>query len=93
MATALEVRARRLLASGLRLEPAVALSFAATFALIGCSREGGEQGGGEAIAWYLTMHGNEGGNAVVAIDRDGGAVAIVCSARDVPKDVSFRQPR
>ena len=72
------------------------LGLLATSALVGCGREIGKGERGEsddAIAWYLTMHGNEGGNAVVALDRDGGAAAIVCSARDVPKDVSFRQPR
>ncbi|MGA1393313.1 MAG: hypothetical protein ACO38W_09170, partial [Phycisphaerales bacterium] len=77
----------------IRIRSAAILAIGFLAIVVGCGREGGEAEHGDAIAWYLTMHGDEGGNAVVALDRDGGAVAIVCSDKDVPEDVSLRQPR
>lgn len=66
-------------------------------ALAGCGREpapeGGQRGGRESIEWYLTMHGSAARNAVVGLDGDGGAVAVVASPESLPSGGVLREPR
>lgn len=68
---------------------------AAMAALLGCGGSADSSGGGphERCAWYLTMHGGSGANAVVALDPKGGAVVIVCSAKEVSGGAMLREPR
>jgi hypothetical protein len=67
--------------------------------IAGC---GGESGGGDSqakgrggtsIEWYLTMHGEAARNAVVGLDGEGGAVAVVASPQQVPPSAALREPR
>lgn len=75
---------------------AALLAAAALASIAGCGGEGGDAArpaAAPSIEWYLTMHGAAARNAVVGLDGDGGALAVVASPEGMPASATLREPR